>query len=64
MKEKHESDISIEEKAEALYDQQLYYHNFEHAKQVTEAAMEIAKRCNEEGVEVDERAVYYAIAFS
>ncbi|XOU94673.1 MAG: HD domain-containing protein [Candidatus Kerfeldbacteria bacterium] len=49
--------------AEKLYSPEMPYHNFEHAKDTIEAAKKIIERCKEEGLELDEEVVYYAMLF-
>lgn len=51
----------IEQRAAALYDDRLPYHNFNHALQVIGAGRVLMEKCREEDIEFDEDAVYYAM---
>lgn len=56
-------DEKLEKIAARLYDAKLKYHNFDHIRYVMEEGNKILKRCQAEGVEIDEAVVYYAILF-
>lgn len=54
---------SIEDLAQALYDPNLPYHNFDHVLGAIEAGKTIVGNCKKEGVEIDEEVVHYALLF-
>lgn len=56
-------DEKLENIAARLYDPKLNYHNFDHIRYVMDEGNKILARCNNEGVEIDEAVVYYAILF-
>ena len=56
-------DEKIENIAARLYDPKLNYHNFEHIRYVMDEGNKILAKCKDEGVEIDETVVYYAILF-
>ena len=51
----------LEKRVADLYDDRLHYHNFGHVLRVIDAGARMLEQCREEGVTVDEEAVYYAI---
>ena len=53
----------IIEAAEALYDNSLPYHNFDHVREVLAAAETLMQECEKESVSVDGRIVFLAILF-
>ncbi len=56
-------DQNIREVAEALYDNNLPYHNFGHILYVLSSAENLLAKCNKEQVSVDEKIIYYALLF-
>ena len=54
---------SIINAAESLYDQSLPYHNFDHIRDVLDAAEHILEKCSAESIAVDEEVVFYALLF-
>lgn len=55
--------VNIEKAAAALYNAGLPYHNFEHVKDTLQASEKIIRQCQQEGIDVDEEVVYYALLF-
>ena len=53
----------IEKLAKELYDSQLPYHNFEHALKAVETGLQIARRCEKEGMGVNKEVIYFALLF-
>lgn len=49
--------------AEALYDQGLPYHNFDHVRSVLSASEKILDQCRQASIPVDEGVVFYALLF-
>lgn len=56
-------DKIIEKIASEMYSSKMPYHNFGHAITVTRFSEEIIEKCKQEGVALDEKAVYYALLF-
>ncbi|MFQ5659401.1 MAG: hypothetical protein ACE5GZ_03180 [Gammaproteobacteria bacterium] len=56
-------DEEIEKLAMSLYDPKLPYHNFEHIRTVLKEAEIIVGKCRAEGIDIDDRVVYYALLF-
>lgn len=56
-------DEKLEKIAAQLYDPKLQYHNFDHIRYVLAYGDKLLARCRDEGVEISEEAVYYAILF-
>jgi len=56
-------DPVIEQAARPLYDAGLPYHNFNHALEATANGGKLVNRCNDEGIRIDARVVYYALLF-
>ena len=54
---------SIKERAEALYDPALAYHNVEHVEYVLAAAERLIDKCRAESVAIDADVVAYALLF-
>ena len=56
-------DLQFEKEISRHYDEMLPYHNFNHVLDTFYAAANILQRCNEEGIRVDTKVVYYALLF-
>lgn len=56
-------DKEIEKTAAQMYEPKLPYHNFGHAVTVTRYSEELLAKCRSEGVQVDEKVVYYSLLF-
>lgn len=56
-------DERLEKVAETLYSSELPYHNFGHAIDAVTAGEKVIRRCQAEGVSIDEPIVYYALLF-
>jgi len=56
-------DEVIEKLAIEYYDPNMPYHNFEHIIYVLKSSDDIIRRCRNEGVDIDESVVYYALLF-
>ena len=56
-------DQILEKIASRLYEPKLPYHNFGHVVTVLKESERIIAKCKEEGIEIDEAVVYYALLF-
>ena len=56
-------DLQFEKEVARHYDDALPYHNFDHVLDTFHAASNILQRCDEEGIRVDTKVVYYALLF-
>ncbi len=56
-------DKQVEKIAKGLYSKLLPYHNFQHATNIAKKALEITEICHKEGIEVNDKVVYYASIF-
>ena len=54
---------TLEEAAASLYDENLPYHNFEHARSAVAIGKRMCERCTEEGIAIDEEVVEKALLF-
>ena len=56
-------DKQLEKIASTMYEPKMPYHNFGHAITVTRFSERIIEKCQDEGVPIDEKVVYYALLF-
>ncbi|MSR14466.1 MAG: hypothetical protein EXR86_07865 [Gammaproteobacteria bacterium] len=56
-------DLDLEAEAARLYSESLPYHNFRHILVTIAAADKLLARCEEEGIRVEPKVVYYALLF-